>query len=332
MLKVLYVVNRVSKTSIPLQWKESCDGNVDIIGLNKFYLFLSAIISKHDILHGHHIKSSFVMILINCFLRKKVVFTMHGSYKYLSNLNKIFLVFIFKASDHVVFVNQCLYDELPVRIKYMLSNKYKVILNGVETKINYNLSDVLKKYKISNQEVVIFHPARFVPEKNHLMLINSFFLLSKEIENVRLVLAGDGILKNEMEEKIQELGIENQVSILGTISKDEVYSFLHECRVFVMISLSEGLNIAFLEAMSMKCRIVVSNIEQFTYPFEHYNINPKDYNVYFTNPSNVNSMTKILKQSINSSREQKFDFTKFSIHNMLLSYDNIYKKITNAKG
>lgn len=327
MLKVLYVVNRVSKTSIPLQWKESCHGDIDIIGLNKFYLFFLAIISNYDILHGHHIKSTFAAILMNFFLRKKVVFTMHGSYKYLSNLNKIFLLFICKASDQVVFVNQCLYDELPTRFKNTLSNKYKIILNGVETNINYHLSDVFKKYKISNREVLIFHPARFVPEKNHLTLINSFYLLSKEIGNIRLVLAGDGILKNKIEKKVQELGIEDQVSFLGTISKDEVYSFLHECRVFVMISLSEGLNIAFLEAMSMKCRIVVSNIEQFTYPFKHYNINPKDYNVDFANPSDINAITKILKQSINRSREKEFDFNKFSIHNMLRLYDNIYKKI-----
>ena len=331
MLKVLYVVNRVSKTSIPLQWKESSIGNVDIIGMNKFYLFLSAMIRKYDILHGHHIKSTFVMILMNCIMRKKVVFTMHGSYKYLSSLNKIFLAFICKAADHIVFVNQCLYDELPARIKKILSNKHEVILNGVETKIDYILSDVFKKNKISNQEIVIFHPARLVPEKNHLILIDSFFLLSKEIENIRLVLAGDGILKNKIQEKVQELGIEDQVSILGTISKDEVYSFLNKSRVFVMISLSEGLNIAFLEAMSMKCRIVVSNIEQFTYPFKHYNINPKDYNVDFADPTDINSITKILKESINSSREQNFDLEKFSIHNMLRSYDNMYKKITNEK-
>ena len=42
--------------------------------------------------------------------------------------------------------------------------------------------------------------------------------------------------------------------------------------LFVMPSISEGLNVAFLEALSLNKKILVSNIDQFTYPFDKYNL------------------------------------------------------------
>jgi glycosyltransferase involved in cell wall biosynthesis len=279
------------------------------------------------IIHGHHIKAMSIYLLFNFLLRKKTVYTVHGSYLYLSEQNKKLLRYIFNKVDSVVFVNRFLYDILPNDLKNIIQNKYKIILNGVDTNFQYRKVDIYQKYKLNKEDILIFHPARFVLEKNHLNIIEAFKLISVNNSNLKLILAGDGVLRGEIEKRIEDLDLKEQVVLLGLIEKNDVYNFLEKSELFIMPSISEGLNIAFLEAMSMKTKILVSDIEQFTYPFEHYHLNPKDYNTYFTNPNNIDAIAKSLHIALNSKKNEDFDMNVFSLDTMIKEYKQIYQRL-----
>jgi len=331
-MKIAYLINTITKTSVPISWSKYIKNNfknldIFLISIKQFSLKNLKQIAQSNILHGHHIKAMAIFIFLNFIFNKQTVYTVHGSYFCLSKQNKKLLKYIFKRVNKVVFVNKFLYDTLPNELKDIIKNKYNIILNGVDIDFKYKKTDVYNKFNINQDDKVIFHPARFVKEKNHINVIKSFKLLQQVDAKSKLILAGDGALKLEILATIKELDLKDHVVLLGLIDRDEVYSFLEKCDLFIMPSISEGLNIAFLEAMSMNAKILVSNIEQFTYPFKHYALNPSDYNVYFANPNCIENLFNGLTQALNSKKNQNFYMNVFSLENMIREYKIIYEEV-----
>ena len=331
-MKIAYLINTITKTSVPIGWSKYIKNNfknlnISLVSIKQFSLKNLKQIVQSNILHGHHIKVMAILIFLNFIFNKQTVYTVHGSYLYLSEDNKKLLKYILKRVNKVIFVNKFLYDALPNELKDMIKNKYKIILNGVDIDFKYKKTDVYSKFNISQDDKIIFHPARFVKEKNHINVIKSFKLLQQIDAKTKLILAGDGVLKLEILAIIEELDLKDHVVLLGLIDREEVYSFLEKCDLFIMPSISEGLNIAFLEAMSMNTKILVSDIEQFTYPFKHYALKPLDYNVYFANPNNVENLFNGLVQALNSKKNQNFDMNIFSLKNMMKEYKVIYEEV-----
>ena len=331
-MRLKYIVNDVSKTSIPWRWAEyfnthSAGIDIEISSVKSFLKKIFQIKKTVDIVHGHQIKAMAFFLVTNIFLKKKSVYTVHGSFLFLSKANVSLLKFIFRYSDKIIFVNKMLYDVLPLNMKEQIKNKYHIILNGVETDFNYTNKDVYRQFNINSKDIILFHPARFVSEKNHLRIIRAIKPLVEKNSKIKLLLAGDGKLKNEMQELIHALKLEDNVIMLGLIERSEVYNFLQRCDLFLMPSISEGLNIAFLEAISMHCKIVVSNIEQFTYPLEVYGINPDDINVNFVDPLSVHDISSGIHSSLQKEKSEHYDCADFSLENMMRRYEAVYSDL-----
>ena len=331
-MKIVYMVNGLSKTSIPWRWsnyfnKHSSQNSINLLSVKEFRNSLFKIDKEVEVVHGHHIKAMALFLISNVKAQRKSLYTVHGSYLFLSKINALLLKFIFKASDKIVFVNQMLYDVLPKEYKSTIEGKYEVILNGVETEYSYAKSDVYAKFNIDASDIICFHPARFVTEKNHIRMISAFKPLMEQNPKIKLLLAGDGKLKKEILEHIELLELKNNVIFLGLIERDEVYNFLERCDLFLMPSISEGLNIAFLEAISMKTKIVVSDIEQFTYPLKAYNLNAKDLNVTFVNPLKEEMISKGIVHALEEKRNEGYDGSDFSLTSMMNKYEYIYSEL-----
>ncbi|PNX53410.1 MAG: hypothetical protein BV458_04620 [Thermoplasmata archaeon M9B2D] len=331
-MRLIYLVNGISKTSIPWRWAEFFNRHssllkVKMVSIGDLTKKIADIRKSVDIVHGHHVKAMALFLVINIFLRKKSVYTVHGSYLFLSRTNAALLNYIFRYADRIVFVNKMLYDVLPLDMKHLINNKYEIILNGVETNYSYVKQDVYKKYSVDESDTVLFHPARFVPEKNHLRMIRALKSLVEKDRRIKLLLAGDGRLKKDIEEQIIELGLEKNVVMLGLIERDEVYNFLERCDLFLMPSLSEGLNIAFLEAISMHCRVVVSDIEQFVYPLQAYGLDPDDLNVTFVDPLDENVIALGMQSALEKERKRTYDSSDFSLETMMHKYESVYGRL-----
>ena len=131
-------------------------------------------------------------------------------------------------------------------------------------------------------------------------------------------------LKKEIEILIKELGLEGNVLMPGLIERDEVYNFLERCDLFLMPSISEGLNIAFLEAISMHCRVLVSNIEQFVYPLQAYGLDPEDINVTFVDPLDEKAIALGMQSALEKERKYTYDCSDFSLETMMHKYASLY--------
>ena len=101
-----------------------------------------------NIIHGHQIKSSIFGALICLLINKPFIFTVHGSYTYLSILNKFLVFFVFLLSKNISFVNYELFRQYPLLYRKIIINKYQIVFNGIEIPVNYNLIDIYSKYSI----------------------------------------------------------------------------------------------------------------------------------------------------------------------------------------
>lgn len=153
--------------------------------------------------------------------------------------------------------------------KYLFGNniisnkKYKVLPNYIEYEKFINNSDKTnfrEELGIKNDDIVICHIGRFITAKNHEFLIDMAKEMIQKNNKVKLVLVGDGDLKNHIENKVKSIGIEKNVYFTG-IRKD-IPSILNSVDLFILPSIYEGLGLVLLEAQASKVPCLVSEAIQ----------------------------------------------------------------------
>lgn len=136
----------------------------------------------------------------------------------------------------------------------------KIINNAIDVEryhFNNLIADNLKSYLgIDDADVVLGMVARFSNQKNHIWTLN---LVNRLIEygiKVKLLLVGDGELRSEIEKNIAELGIGQNVVMVGVVPN--VHTYLQAMDVVLMPSLNEGLPVSLVEAQANGLPCIVS--------------------------------------------------------------------------
>jgi len=105
--------------------------------------------------------------------------------------------------------------------------------------------------------LVIGHIGRFSEQKNHLFLLDIFNELLKIKPSARLILIGDGHLKQQIEDKIIELNIIGSVHLLGLRSNTN--ELINAFDIFLLPSLYEGLPVVLTEAQANGLQCFISD-------------------------------------------------------------------------
>ncbi len=92
--------------------------------------------------------------------------------------------------------------------------------------------------------------ARLAPEKGHFHLLEGFAAVRARHPEARLVLAGDGPSRAEIEARISKMGLQEAVEITGWVDAHRVKAELERATAFVLPSFSEGLPVVIMEAMA----------------------------------------------------------------------------------
>ncbi len=108
--------------------------------------------------------------------------------------------------------------------------------------------------------VLIGNVARLDKVKDQAGLISAFKLLSEEIgyTHCRLIIAGEGPQRAELEQQIVDLGLEDTAKLLG--NRSDVTELLAECDVFALSSIAEGMPITLMEAMAAGLPVVATDV------------------------------------------------------------------------
>ncbi|EIS4443613.1 CDP-glycerol glycerophosphotransferase family protein [Campylobacter coli] len=178
-------------------------------------------------------------------------------------LEKIFNVY--KYFDHIFSVSR----ELSDLNRDNLSDTYQVecdkfdFMNNI---IDYKnilfksgfVLEYLEDESIFNDGGKVFiNIARLSPEKNQLMLIKAFQKISSEFNNIKLMILGDGPLKEDLKLYILKNNVKN-VYLLG--NRNNPYPYLRKADCFILSSLHEGQPMVLLESLVLKKPIIATNI------------------------------------------------------------------------
>ncbi len=116
---------------------------------------------------------------------------------------------------------------------------------------------IRNEFGIEEDTLVLGHVGRFFEQKNHAFLADIFKAVSKRIENARLLLVGDGPLKETFFEKIKALGLEEMVIFAGV--RSDVPALLSAMDVFVFPSFYEGMPNTVIEAQATGLPCVIAD-------------------------------------------------------------------------
>ena len=135
--------------------------------------------------------------------------------------------------------------------------------------------------------------------KKFSFLIKNFALIKKKYKDYRLIIIGDGELKDKLISQIKKLNLYEDVILIG--HQKNVYKYLKYAKVFVLSSLWEEVGFVMVEAASCNVNIISSDCKNGP---EEFLLNGKGGFLFKNN--NSESLNKAFDKFINSSEEELF--------------------------
>ena len=137
---------------------------------------------------------------------------------------------------------------------------FMIVNNGVNT-VRYAFDGMrreeVRKHLHFEDNVIVGHVGNFVRVKNHSFLVDVFEKLYQSNTQFRLLLIGDGILREEIEKLLEQKGLADVVHFTGSISN--VDDYLNAIDMIIMPSLFEGLPLSLVEQQANGLQCVVSD-------------------------------------------------------------------------
>ncbi len=142
------------------------------------------------------------------------------------------------------------------------SNKVAVIPNGVDTnrfRPNQEAKSVVRaELGLEPNTPIIGIVAALRPEKNHTLFLNAASKVLEKCPKAHFVIVGDGPERSTIENVIKTLGIEKNVSLLGT--RSDTPKLLAAMDVFALTSHNEASPVSILEALACGVPVVSTRV------------------------------------------------------------------------
>lgn len=212
-------------------------------------IVLSKLLKKPSILSSHGIRHKILESNVPSILKKC------GFIKFEYNLD----IFNIKNADKVI-------ADSP-HIKKYLELKTGREIDFFPNPINVrdfdysesNRKSMKSELGINEKTKVIGYVGRLTEEKNLFTLLFSFVKMTEQTPFIKLVLVGDGPIRNQLERVVNENAIKDKVIFCGL--RRDVEQIFSCFDIFVLPSYTEGWSTALLESMASGRAIVCSDIE-----------------------------------------------------------------------
>ncbi len=223
---------------------------------------------KPDIIHTHTAKAGALGRLagILCF-KKNIIHTFHGHIfdGYFSPLKtKIFHcieIFLSRFTKRIISVSE---TQRKIFKELKLGDFTKIIcvplglqLDEFKNAVSLRL-DMRNKFGFKENTIVISIIARIVQIKNHSLLIDAVNLLSEKFTDFKIVIVGDGDMRDEIVNKIQSLKLEKYFLFAGFTK--ELAGYYGMSDIVVLTSNNEGLPTVIIEAQAAGIPVISTNV------------------------------------------------------------------------
>lgn len=146
------------------------------------------------------------------------------------------------------------------RFAFGKKRKFTVINNGIQIEkfcFDYKVRDIIRRDLCLTDCFVIGCVCRFSKPKNFPFMIDVVMKLIQTDSTIKLLLVGDGSLKNYIENRFRDNNFSDKLIIVG--EKDNVWDYYFAMDVFFSPSLWEGFGTTAIEAQATGLPCVVSD-------------------------------------------------------------------------
>jgi glycosyltransferase involved in cell wall biosynthesis len=283
-----------------------------------------------EIVNFHGAKAFFLRKLLGGRLSIPSVATVHSNYRHdFLNSRLKYIVFtpisISGLRSFNYFICASDYIKSLLNVDGMAGRKI-VIPNGIdldECIVVTDAADIRKSLGIEENDFVATMVARFHPVKNHATLIKAFARLKEEFSNVKLLLIGEGELRQEIEAAAGE-------GVIFAGYKENALDYINASDITVLTSLSEGgaPPLVILESAAVNKTVIASSVGDMSHIINEGNgflIDPySEEDIYLKLKEAYIYPDKIRAMGENLNRYVK---EKFSIEKFCNNYFEAYKAI-----
>lgn len=195
---------------------------------------------KFDVIHAH---TTWPSGYIGAKLKEKyhvpTILTIHENGDWFEKeikMNFSLINYAWKSSDVLIRVNN---KDVPLLKKY--NNSTYAIPNGYSS--NYkvlNKKECRNILNIPQNKQVIFSLGFLIERKGFNFLIDAIKIALKTNPEILCVIGGSGPLKKKLQKQIDEMKLNDHVSLAGFISEEQLPIWINACDMFVLPSLNEG--------------------------------------------------------------------------------------------
>lgn len=222
-----------------------------------------------DIIHTHSSKAGILGRIAGWLTGTPIIIhTVHG-WSFHERLNpkvRSFYIFFEKMMDKITDKFITVTDlDIKKGIEAGISNsqKYKTIHSSIELHkfrdVEIDISEYRSQLGVNNDDIIVGTVARLSPQKAPIDFVEMAKIVHDANPNVKFIYVGDGPLRSDVEQKIQEYGLEDTIFLLGL--RRDVPEILHCIDIFVLTSHWEGLPRVFSQSMAAAKPIVATNVD-----------------------------------------------------------------------
>lgn len=160
----------------------------------------------------------------------------------------------YPKADGIVAVSRGVADDLATFLKLPRSS-VSVVYNPIDADAVRKLANKSFNYPwFQSQEVpVLVSVGRLVPEKDFSCLIQAFAKL-RHSRDARLIILGEGPLREDLEQEVRAFGLERDVFLPGFV--DNPFAIMRAADLFVLSSAWEGFGNVLVEAMACDIPVI----------------------------------------------------------------------------
>lgn len=263
-------------------------------------------------------------------LRHRSVYTVHDSFYDFRLRHKLLMLPVFATFSRVVFCSRAARDSCPRVFRLLIGSRERVVANGVD--VARVVRAIRPRTAGEERPFTVVSIGRLEPVKDPLTMVESY---RQGIgRDGRLVVIGDGALREDLEALVARAGLGDCVTFTGLIDREAVFAHLAGADVFVSTSTGEGLPVAVMEAMASRTPIVLSDIP----PHREFGaapdiiplVRPGDRDGFAEELRRLRALSAPQRRAIGDALGDLVA-TRFSLGAMTAGYEVIYRQLAARK-
>ena len=302
--------------------------NVDIL-TDQLARFISEV--KPDIIHAHSTYVVFNKVITKLRLLTKlkipVIVTVHGLPKplFLPDGTETTDYSEFVADfglDLVLAVSENVAKAIKAHLDSEFHEKVRTLYSGIDLSVFKPLPDLKKQWDLAFM-------GRLETMKSVDLFPEMLFLLKSKFPNLKMMITGEGSLKDRIFKEFDERGVSSMVDYQGVVATEDVPVLINKSRIFIYPSRQEPFGLSIVEAMACGVPVITTNV------FGPGEIIKHNYDGFAVPPDDVDSLAEAIevllidnelrnriRQNALKSVQERYDIRQHAKH-LISIYDEI---------